>query len=153
MCVCACIAQWLEHSPRKRRVVSSNLTVGLLYYTSRLAQSVERATLNRVVVGSSPTVGVLYSCIVRACGVMVITRDSESLNPGSNPGRPFCVRAHGAIGSASDSRPEGWGFKSLWAHTFYIYAYSYTHYSHSVIPWWKHRIPIRTPQLSTIGRA
>jgi hypothetical protein len=24
-----------------------------------------------------------------ACGVMVSTRDSESLNPGSNPGRPF----------------------------------------------------------------
>ena len=25
----------------------------------------------------------------RACGVMVSTRDSESLDPGSNPGRPF----------------------------------------------------------------
>ena len=27
--------------------------------------------------------------IGRACGVMVSTRDSESLDPGSNPGKPF----------------------------------------------------------------
>ena len=49
---------------------------------SRLAQLVERKTLNLVVVGSSPTVGVAWSY-----SVMVITKDFESFDPGSSPGR------------------------------------------------------------------
>ena len=33
---------------------------------------------------------ILFLCkCIWACGVMVSTRDSESLDPGSNPGRPF----------------------------------------------------------------
>jgi hypothetical protein len=32
---------------------------------------------------------ILIKYICRACGVMVSTRDSESLDPGSNPGRPL----------------------------------------------------------------
>ncbi len=51
---------------------------------SRLAQLVERKTLNLVVVGSSPTVGVAWSY-----SVMVITKDFESFDPGSSPGRTF----------------------------------------------------------------
>ena len=58
--------------------------VYITYNTSaRLAQMVERMTLNHVVAGSIPAVGVIY------------------------------MRSYGAIGSASDSRPEGWGFESL----------------------------------------
>ena len=34
-------------------------------------------------------------------------------DPGSIPGRGILYGSYGAIGSASDSRPEGWGFDSL----------------------------------------
>ena len=61
--------------------------VSITYNTSaRLAQMVERMTLNHVVAGSIPAVGVSYT---------------------------IYIRSYGAIGSASDSRPEGWGFESL----------------------------------------
>ena len=29
------------------------------------------------------------------------------------------LRGYGAIGSASDSRSEGWEFESLWPHNFF----------------------------------
>ena len=60
---------------------------------------------------------------------MVITKDSESFDPGSSPGRTFCLGRDGfpvfvAAGSsnpvlvaqldkASDYESEDWGFKSL----------------------------------------
>ena len=34
---------------------------------------------------------------------------------------PFNFRAYGVIGSASDSKSEGWGFDSLWAHIFFVF--------------------------------
>lgn len=78
-------------------------------FIARLAQMVERMTLNHVVAGSIPAVGIAsivqwlefvpskHEVRVRfpvdacfwACGVMASTEDSESSNPGSNPGRPI----------------------------------------------------------------
>ena len=53
---------------------------------------VERKTLNLVVVGSSPTEGVLLLQKPGSYGVMVSTVDSESTDPGSNPGRTSIFR-------------------------------------------------------------
>ena len=79
---------------------------------------VERMTLNHVVAGSIPAVGGLHIMSVdssmvrirafqargpgsipgrrtfiyiRSCGVMVSTADSESADPGSNPGRTIYI--------------------------------------------------------------
>ena len=78
-------------------------------HSSRLAQLVERKTLNLVVEGSSPSVGIPPALVAqlvehgsnkprvggsspswsiyRSYSVMVITKDSDSFNPGSSPGR------------------------------------------------------------------
>ena len=56
---------------------------------ARLAQLVARGSHNPKVAGSIPAL----SSEGGACSVMAITRDSESLNPGSNPGRP----SHGSV--------------------------------------------------------
>ena len=65
---------------------------------------------------------------------MVITKDSDSFNPGSSPGRTFCLCATpgflflvmGAkayvlvaqLDKASDYESEDWGFKSLQGYFF-----------------------------------
>ena len=51
------------------------------YCYARIAQSVERQPLKLVVVGSSPTSGTFCRD-----GIMAITRECGSLNPGSIPG-------------------------------------------------------------------
>ena len=65
---------------------------------------------------------------------MVITKDSDSFNPGSSPGRTFCLCATPAflflarraktrvpvaqLDKASDYESEDWGFKSLQGYFF-----------------------------------
>ena len=70
----------------------------------------------------------------RSYSVMVITTDSESFDPGSSPGRTFCL-VPGRIAvfvetessfpvlvaqldKASDYESEDWGFKSLQGYCF-----------------------------------
>ena len=70
----------------------------------------------------------------RSYSVMVITKDSESFDPGSSPGRTFCL-VPGRIAvfvetessfpvlvaqldKASDYESEDWGFKSLQGYCF-----------------------------------
>jgi hypothetical protein len=60
----ASIVQWLEFAPSKHEV--------------------------RVRFPVDAEIKQFFLCkFVWACGVMVSTRDSESLDPGSNPGKPF----------------------------------------------------------------
>ena len=47
----------------------------------------------------------------RSYSVMVITKDFESFDPGSSPGRTFVPVAQ--LDKASDYESEDWGFKSL----------------------------------------
>ena len=49
---------------------------------------------------------------MRSYSVMVITKDSESFDPGSSPGRTFPVPV-AQLDKASDYESEDWGFKSL----------------------------------------
>ena len=65
---------------------------------------------------------------------MVITKDSDSFNPGSSPGRTFCLcttpgflflarraKSHvpvAQLDKASDYESEDWGFKSLQGYFF-----------------------------------
>ena len=65
---------------------------------------------------------------------MVITKDSDSFNPGSSPGRTFCPCAPSGflflgrvakayvlvaqLDKASDYESEDWGFKSLQGYFF-----------------------------------
>ena len=65
---------------------------------------------------------------------MVITKDSESFDPGSSPGRTFCPCRGGfpvfvatgpsnpvlvaQLDKASDYESEDWGFKSLQGYCF-----------------------------------
>ena len=66
---------------------------------------------------------------MRSYSVMVITKDSDSFNPGSSPGRTFCASTGASLflvaggisrpvlvaqlDKASDYESEDWGFKSL----------------------------------------
>ena len=68
---------------------------------------------------------------------MVITKDSDSFNPGSSPGRTFCpcapsgflflgrvAKAHvlvAQLDKASDYESEDWGFKSLQGYVFIFF--------------------------------
>ena len=70
----------------------------------------------------------------RSYSVMVITKDSDSFNPGSSPGRTFCPCAPSGflflgrvakayvlvaqLDKASDYESEDWGFKSLQGYVF-----------------------------------
>ena len=47
---------------------------------------------------------------------MVITKDFESFDPGSSPGRTFVPVAQ--LDKASDYESEDWGFKSLQGYIF-----------------------------------
>ena len=47
----------------------------------------------------------------RSYSVMVITKDFESFDPGSSPGRTYVPVAQ--LDKASDYESEDWGFKSL----------------------------------------
>ena len=74
---------------------------------------------------------------MRSYSVMVITKDSESFDPGSSPGRTFCPCRGGfpvfvatgpsnpvlvaQLDKASDYESEDWGFKSLQGY-FFIFA-------------------------------
>ena len=89
-----------------------------------VAQLVEHGSNKPRVGGSSPS----WS-IDRSYSVMVITKDSDSFNPGSSPGRTFWTRhslpgvcvgrvdhSHvpvAQLDKASDYESEDWGFKSL----------------------------------------
>ena len=53
-----------------------------------MAQRIRRVTTNHEIAGSNPA-GDATFILARFCGVMVITLDFESSNPGSNPGRTF----------------------------------------------------------------
>ena len=45
--------------------------------------------------------------ITRTCGVMVSTKDSESFDPGSNPGKSFIIfRGHGATAARRIPDPK-----------------------------------------------
>ena len=73
---------------------------------------------------------------MRSYSVMVITKDSESFDPGSSPGRTFCFSQRSAgspvsvsaapnypvpvaqLDKASDYESEDWGFKSLQGYFF-----------------------------------
>ena len=69
---------------------------------------------------------------VRLCGknqsrsysVKVITKDFESFDPGSSPGRTFVVPV-AQLDKASDYESEDWGFKSLqeyfFCHTCFLF--------------------------------
>ena len=76
-----------------------------------------------------------YKCVgTRSYSVMVITKDSDSFNPGSSPGRTFCPCAPSGflflgrvaeayvlvaqLDKASDYESEDWGFKSLQGYFF-----------------------------------
>ena len=88
-----------------------------------VAQSVEHGSNKPRVGGSSPS----WS-IDRSYSVMVITKDFESFDPGSSPGRTFCASAGASLffvaggisrpvlvaqlDKASDYESEDWGFKS-----------------------------------------
>ena len=48
---------------------------------------------------------------------MVITKDFESFDPGSSPGRTFVVPV-AQLDKASDYESEDWGFKSLQEYFF-----------------------------------
>ena len=52
----------------------------------------------------------------RSYSVMVITKDFESFDPGSSPGRT-CVPV-AQLDKASDYESEDWGFKSLQGYFF-----------------------------------
>ena len=68
---------------------------------------------------------------------MVITKDSDSFNPGSSPGRTFCPCAPSGflflgrvaeayvlvaqLDKASDYESEDWGFKSLQGYVFIFF--------------------------------
>ena len=89
-----------------------------------VAQLVEHGSNKPRVGGSSPS----WS-IDRSYSVMVITKDSDSFNPGSSPGRTFWTRRSlpgvcvgrvdhspvpvAQLDKASDYESEDWGFKSL----------------------------------------
>ena len=49
---------------------------------------------------------------------MVITKDFESFDPGSSPGRTFVPVAQ--LDKASDYESEDWGFKSLQGYFFVL---------------------------------
>ncbi len=55
----------------------------------------------------------------RSYSVMVITKDFESFDPGSSPGRTFVVPV-AQLDKASDYESEDWGFKSLQGYFFII---------------------------------
>ena len=76
----ASLAQLVERCSCKAKAGSSTLPGGF----ARLAQWIERQTSNLEVAGSIPASGFFFW----AYSVTVITRDSDSRNPGSNPGRP-----------------------------------------------------------------
>ena len=54
----------------------------------------------------------------RSYSVMVITKDFESFDPGSSPGRTFVPVAQ--LDKASDYESEDWGFKSLQGYVFIL---------------------------------
>ena len=100
--------------------------------TALVAQLVEHGSNKPRVGGSSPS----WS-IYRSYSVMVITKDSDSFNPGSSPGRTFLILAWGMVrptyrvswsdhfavpvaqlDKASDYESEDWGFKSLQGYLF-----------------------------------
>ena len=82
----------------------------------------------------SPGSGVRAPPGARSYSVMVITKDSDSFNPGSSPGRTFCLcpplgflflarvaKAYvlvAQLDKASDYESEDWGFKSLQGYVF-----------------------------------
>lgn len=79
---------------------------------------------------------------------MVITKDSESFDPGSSPGRTFCPCRGGfpvfvatgpsnpvlvaQLDKASDYESEDWGFKSLQGYFFIFDA------RHEIAAWLAH---------------
>ena len=120
--------------------------------TALVAQLVEHGSNKPRVGGSSPSWstlllffcnhGVFYGCArrehpFRSYSVMVITKDSESFDPGSSPGRTFCSCRGGfpvfvatgpsnpvlvaQLDKASDYESEDWGFKSLQGLISYIF--------------------------------
>ncbi len=67
------IVQWLEFAPSKHEV-RVRFPVGAFFFFFFLFFLTHTHSIYQE---------------KRACGVMVSTRDSESLDPGSNPGRPL----------------------------------------------------------------
>ncbi len=86
--------------------------------------------------GALAATGSASAALFWSYSVMVITKDSESFDPGSSPGRTFCparpatpVSAPMSAGArspvlvaqldkASDYESEDWGFKSLQGYVF-----------------------------------
>ena len=60
-------------------------------------------------------------CIgLRSYSVMVITKDFESFDPGSSPGRTLSQVPVAQLDKASDYESEDWGFKSLQGYVFVL---------------------------------
>ena len=51
---------------------------------------------------------------------MVITKDFESFDPGSSPGRTLLQVPVAQLDKASDYESEDWGFKSLQGYVFVL---------------------------------
>ena len=129
-CALADIAQLGERQTEDLKVPGSIPGVGI----ALVAQSVEHGSNKPRVGGSSPS----WS-IYRSYSVMVITKDSDSFNPGSSPGRTFlpfrlhnlgflflagCAKTHvlvAQLDKASDYESEDWGFKSLQGYFFIFF--------------------------------
>ena len=83
------------------------------------SSAVERRIADPEVAGSIPVAPYvsrgysrLAQLVERKTLNLVVVGSSPTVgSPGASPWRN---------GSASDSRPEGWGFKSLWAHLLYF---------------------------------
>ena len=76
----------------------------------------ERSAVNRQVLGSIPSGGAYLLLFLVSTNFQKIPRQDGPAGSGTtNPWRN---------GSASDSRPEGWGFKSLWVQFFFAFPQS-----------------------------
>ena len=134
---------WIARQTSNLAVAGSNpVTVECIFQTHYYfnvqwvcSSVVEHGIADPMVAGSIPVAPLTYFFyfIINIIIILVSLVGQDiwfsPRRPGFKSGRgiPFFYlyyiykRSHGAIGSASDSRPEGWGFKSLWLQIlFYI---------------------------------